>query len=86
MTNEFDYAYKLIIKSCNYLGSICSVKGQIEVWERREKDRFFLIDKDLERFLSRVRQDDPEWYENSKYMLVSLIEGNSDLPALLCTH
>ena len=84
MANEFDQAYGFIIKSCNYLGTMCSVKGEIEVWEKKENDRIFLIDKSTERFLSRRRQDDPEWYENSKDMLTSLIENNSSLPPLLC--
>lgn len=84
MANEFDQAYGFIIKSCNYLGTMCSVKGEIEVWEKKENDRIFLIDKSTERFLSRRRQDDPEWYENSKVMLTSLIEHNCSLPPLLC--
>lgn len=84
MANEFDQAYGFIIKSCNYLGSMCSVKGEIEVWERKEQDKIFLIDKDSERFLSRTKQDDPEWYENSRDMLTSLIETNCSLPPLLC--
>ncbi|KYC52495.1 MAG: hypothetical protein AMQ22_00765 [Candidatus Methanofastidiosum methylothiophilum] len=84
MSNEFDQAYGFIIKSCNYLGRMCSVKGEIEVWEKKEMDRIFLIDKDSERFLSRTKHDDPEWYENSKYMLTSLIENNCSLPPILC--
>ncbi|NYT03240.1 MAG: hypothetical protein GKC00_00880 [Candidatus Methanofastidiosa archaeon] len=84
MANEFDQAYGFIIKSCNYLGTMCSVKGEIEVWEKKENDRIFLIDKSTERFLSRRRQDDPEWYENSKLMLTSLIQNNCSLPPLLC--
>jgi len=80
MANEFDQAYGCIIKSCTYLGSMCSVKGEIEVWERKEKDRIFLIDKNSDRFLSRTKQDDPEWYENSRDMLTSLIENNCSLP------
>jgi len=35
MTNEFDQAYGFIIKTCNYLGSMGSVQGQVEVWERK---------------------------------------------------
>lgn len=84
MSNEFDQAYGFIIKSCNYLGRMCSVKGEIEVWEKKEMDRIFLIDKDSERFLSRTKHDDPEWYENSKDMLTSLIENNCSLPPILC--
>ncbi|MCC7572327.1 MAG: hypothetical protein KO464_02950 [Candidatus Methanofastidiosum sp.] len=84
MANEFDQAYGFIIKNCNYLGSMRSVQGEVEVWERKEKDRIFLIDKKSERFLLRRKQDDPEWYKNSRDMLSSLIENNCDLPPLLC--
>ena len=37
MTNEFDKAYEFVIKSCNYMGSICSLKDEIEVWEKKEE-------------------------------------------------
>ena len=86
MSNEFDQAYGFIIKSCNYLGRMCSVKGEIEVWEKKEMDIIFLIDKDSERFLSRTKHDDPEWYENSRDMLTSLIDTNFSLPPLLCMY
>lgn len=84
MTNEFDQAYGFIIKTCNYLGSMGSVQGQVEVWERKEKDRIFLIDKKSERFLLRKKQDDLEWYENSREMLTSIIETNCSLQIPLC--
>ncbi len=83
MTNEFDQAYEFVIKSCNYMGSICSLKDEIEVWEKKEEDMIFLIDKSSERFLSRKKEDDPEWYENSRSMLNSLIENSFSLPLCL---
>jgi len=83
MTNEFDQAYEFVIKSCNYMGSICSLKDEIEVWEKKEEDMIFLIDKRSERFLSRKKEDDPEWYENSRSMLNSLIENSFSLPLCL---
>ncbi len=83
MTNEFDKAYEFVIKSCNYMGSICSLKDEIEVWEKKEEDMIFLIDKSSERFLSRKKEDDPEWYENSRSMLNSLIENSFSLPLCL---
>ena len=83
MTNEFDKAYEFVIKSCNYMGSICSLKDEIEVWDKQEEDMIFLIDKRSERFLSRKKEDDPEWYENSRSMLNSLIENSFSLPLCL---
>ena len=83
MTNEFDQAYEFVIKSCYYMDSICSLKDEIEVWEKKEEDMIFLIDKSSERFLSRKKEDDPEWYENSRSMLNSLIENSFSLPLCL---
>ena len=86
MVNEFNQAYEQIIKKCAYIGCIPSVKGEIEVWEKREKDRLFLIDKNNEKFLSRKKEDDSEWYENSKYMIISLIQNNSLLTTFFCSY
>ncbi|HOM95989.1 MAG: hypothetical protein GX941_07585 [Candidatus Methanofastidiosa archaeon] len=83
MANEFDQAYEFVIKSCNYLGSICSLKDEIEVWEKKEEDMIFIIDKNSERFLSRKKEDDPDWYENSRSMLNSLIDSNFSLSLCL---
>ncbi|HPX24887.1 MAG TPA: hypothetical protein PLD00_06480 [Methanofastidiosum sp.] len=83
MANEFDQAYEFVIKSCNYLGSICSLKDEIEVWEKKEEDMIFIIDKNSERFLSRKKEDDPDWYENSRNMLNSLIDSNFSLSLCL---
>ncbi|NMC60577.1 MAG: hypothetical protein GYA51_14510 [Candidatus Methanofastidiosa archaeon] len=86
MANEFDLAYGHIIKTCFYLGSMSSTNGEVEVWERKEQDRIFLVDKYNEKFLSRKKEDDPEWYYNSKDMLTSLIENNCVLPSVLCSY
>jgi len=83
MASEFDQAYGFIVKSCNYLGTIQSLKGEIEAWEAKERDILYLVDKKYEKLLSRKKQEDPDWYKNSKNMLYSIIENNSLIPAIL---
>ena len=48
MANEFDQAYEFV-KSCNYLGSICSLKDELKFGKGKE-DMIFIIDKNSERF------------------------------------